>query len=84
MYNVYVHLKTALVDCAEPASETTFFNKRITGWTASKERRIISVGHTLSSGPYKVEIPCCLNVYNWFCLLLQCMHLYFKTVFNLS
>jgi len=29
MYNVYVNLETALVDCTEPASETTLFNKRI-------------------------------------------------------
>ena len=78
MYDIHVHLKNALVVCAEPAFETTLFNKRIKGRTASKERKIISVGHTSSSVPYRVEIPCCLNVRNWFCLLLQCMHLYLK------
>jgi hypothetical protein len=74
MYNVYVHLKTALVERAESASATTLFNKRIKGLSVSKERQIISVGHTLSSGPYRVVIPRYLNVCNWFCLLLQCMH----------
>jgi hypothetical protein len=62
MCNIFVHLKIAIVDCAEPASETTLFNKRIKGQTASKERKIITVGHALSSESYRVEIPCCLNV----------------------
>ena len=72
MYNVYVYFKTAFVDCTEPASETTFFNKRIRRWTVSKEIKIISVGHTSLSGPYRVEILFCFNVCNLFCLFLQC------------
>ena len=35
----------------------------------------MSVGHPLSSGPYTIEIVCYFNVYDWFCLVLQCVHL---------